>query len=255
MAVADEMLSYVRKAGLTALVRYVSALRVSLLAIAGRIGDGERAWAADDLPEATADCLDLAGQTWREMEAVSCARLRLEIGRERFDAGRGLAADLRAVAAARGLKRTLMRALALSVVLERRAGEADAAAGLMETYLRMYADTPYAGPLVRERADCATALAESLESAPDSAAEETARSLMAAMEREDISRQLVLSAREKEVLQRLGAQRDKQIAAELGLSTYGVRYHLRNLFAKLGARNRAEALRRAREMGLISGAS
>ena len=52
--------------------------------------------------------------------------------------------------------------------------------------------------------------------------------------------------------QRLAGRRDKQIAAELGLSAYGVRYHLRNLFAKLGARNRAEALRRAREMGLIA---
>ena len=252
LAVADEMLTYVRKAGLTALVRYVSALRVSLLALAGRIGDGERAWAADNLPEASADCLDLAGQTWREMEAISCARLRLEIGCERFDAGRALAADLCAVAAAQGLQRTLMRGLALSVVLERRAGEAKAAAGHMETYLRAYGDAPYAGPLLRERADCAPVLTELLDSAPHWADDETARSLLAAMEQEDTSRQLVLSAREREVLQRLGAQRDKQIAAELGLSTYGVRHHLRKLFAKLGVRKRAEAVRRAREMGLVS---
>ena len=59
--------------------------------------------------------------------------------------GRGLAADLREVAAARGLKRTLMRGLALSVVLERRAGEAKAAAGHLEAYLRAYGDAPYAG--------------------------------------------------------------------------------------------------------------
>ena len=61
--------------------------------------------------------------------------------------------------------------------------------------------------------------------------------------------------RERQILQRLGGRRGKQIAAELGLSAYGVRYHLRSLFAKLGARNRAEALRRAREMGLIHGDS
>ena len=64
-------------------------------------------------------------------------------------------------------------------------------------------------------------------------------------------RQSVLSAREREVLQRLEGQRDKEIAAALGLSAYGVRYHIRKLFAKLGARNRAEAVRRAREMGLV----
>ena len=253
LAAADEMLDHVRGAGLPALVRYLSALRVSLLAIAGRIGDGEEAWALDDLPEAAADCLDLAGQTWREMEALSCARLRLTIGRERFEPGRGFAHELRAVAAGRGLRRTLMRALSLSVVLERRAGEAAAAAGHLEAYLGVYADTPYAGPLVRERADCAEVVAAYLESASDSPGTETARSLLTEMERADDPRPPVLSEREREVLQRLEGEQDKQIATALGLSAYGVRYHIRKLFAKLGARNRAEAVRRAREMGLVPG--
>ena len=251
LAAADEMLDYVRAARLPALARYVSALRVSLLAVAGRIGDGEEAWALDDLPEEAADCLDLAGQGWREMEALSCARLRLTIGRGRFEAGRGFADELRAVAAARGLRRTLMRALALSAVLEHRAGDAAAAAGHLEAYLRLYAETPYAGPLVRERADCAQLVAAFLESAPESPCKEAARSLLTAMARAGDPRQSVLSAREREVLQRLEGQRDKEIAAALGLSAYGVRYHIRKLFAKLGARNRAEAVRRAREMGLV----
>ena len=252
MAAADEMLDHVRGAGLPALVRYLSALRVSLLAIAGRFGDGEEAWALDDLPEAAADCLDLASQTWREMEALSCARLRLTIGRQRFEPGRGFAHELRAVAAGRGLRRTLLRALSLSlsVVLEHRAGEAAAASAHLEAYLGVYADTPYAGPLVWERADCAEVVAAYLESASYSPGTETARSLLTAMERADGPRAPVLSEREREVLQRLEGEQDKQIAIALGLSAYGVRYHIRKLFAKLGARNRAEAVRRAREMGL-----
>ena len=122
LAGADEMLDYVRSARLPALVRYVSALRVSLLAVAGPIGDAERAWVSADLPPDEAGCLDLTSQTWREMEALSSARLRLAIGRGRFEEARSLAGELRTVAAARGLKRTLMRALALSAVLERRDG-------------------------------------------------------------------------------------------------------------------------------------
>ena len=251
LAAADEMLDYVREERLPALARYLSALRVSLLAIAGRIDDGEEAWALDDLPEGAADCLDLAGQSWREMEALSCARLRLTIGRERFEAGRGFADELRAVAAARGLRRTLMRALALSVVLEHRAGDAAAAVGHLDAYLRLYAETPYVWPLVRERADCAQLVAGFLESGPDATGKEAARSLLTAMERADDPRHPALSAREREVLQRLEGQRDKEIAAALGLSEYGVRYHIRKLFAKFGARNRAEAVRRAREMGLV----
>ena len=120
----------------------------------------------------------------------------------------------------------------------------------------MYAETPYAWPLVRERADCAQLVAGFLVSAPDSPCKEAARSLLTAMERADDPRQPALSARAREVLQRLEGkvlqrlegERDKEIAAALGLSAYGVRY---KLFAKLGARNRAEAVRRAREMGLV----
>ena len=252
LAAAEDMLGYVRGARLPALVRYVSALRVSLLAMAGRIRrSGASAWKSDDLPGTAAGCLDLAGQSWREMEALSCARLRLAIGRGRFEEGRGFAGELRAAAAARGLRRTLMRALALTVVLERRAGEAAAAAGHLEAYLELYAETPYAGPLVRERADCAGLLAAFLESAPDSPGAESARSILAAMERVGASRPPALSEREKEVLRRLEGERDKQIADALGLSAYGVRYHIRKLFSKLNARDRTEAVRRAREIGLL----
>ena len=253
LAAADEMLGYLHGARLAALIRYVSALRISLLAIAGRLGEAEEAWARDGLPGTAAECLDLTGQTWREMEALSCARLRLAIGCGHVEEGRALAAEFRATAATRGLKRTLMRALALSVVLERRAGEEAAAVAHMEAYLRAYVHTPYAGPLVRERADCAQVAASYLESAPNSPELEAARSLLGAMERADDTARVVLSARESEVLQRLGRQRDKQIAIELGLSAHGVRYHLRKLFAKLGVRNRRDAVRRAREMGLGTG--
>ena len=148
LGAADEMLEYVRGAGLPALVRLLSALRVSVLAFAGRAAEAERAWRLEELPEASEGCLDLSGQTWREMEALSCARLGLLIAGGRFDAARSFAAELRAVADGRGLRRTLMRALALSMVLERRAGEQAAAAGHLEAFLRLFAETPYVRPLM-----------------------------------------------------------------------------------------------------------
>ena len=251
LAGVEEMLTYVRRARLPALERFGSALRVAALAVAGRIGDAEDSWKSDDLPEQSADCLDLTSQTWREMEVLSCAWLRLMIGKVRFDEGRDFAEDLRALAAARGLRRTLMRALALSMVLEIRAGETTAAAGHLRAYLRLYAQTPYAGPLVREREDCGPVVTAFLDGGTDPAVEETARSLLAAMERASAGGWTALSEREFDVLQRLDKQRDKQIAAELGLSTFGVRHHIRKLFAKLGVRKRGEAVGRARELGLL----
>ena len=123
------MLEYVRGAGLPALIRYLSALRVSLLATAAHVGVAERDWQLHGLPEDPKDCLDLTGQSWREMEALSCARLRLLTAQERFDEGRSFARDLCAVATTRGLRRTLMRASSLSMALEHRAREPVAAAG------------------------------------------------------------------------------------------------------------------------------
>ena len=37
------------------------------------------------------------------------------------------------------------------------------------------------------------------------------------------------------------------------VAVHGVRYHLRKLFTKLGANTRADALRQARELDLLSG--
>ena len=254
LAGAEEMLGYVRSARLPALERYVSALKVSLLAGAGRFGEGLDAWQSAGLPGTAVDCLDLAGQTWREMEALSCAQLRLAIARARFDEGRDFAEHLRTLAAARGLRRTLMRALALSIVLEARRGATAAAAGHLREYLGLYAETPYAGPLVRERDDCATVVTALLDAGADDAAEDAARSVLAAMDRADAGGWAVLTERETDVLQRLGKRHsDKQIAADLGISTFGVRHHIRKLFDKLDVRRRGEAVRRAQEMGLIEG--
>ena len=63
---------------------------------------------------------------------------------------------------------------------------------------------------------------------------------------------LALRDREREVLSLLPGRRVKEVAATLGLSVHGVRFHLRKLFTKLRVSNRTELLRRATELGLIS---
>ena len=248
---ANELLEYARGVGLTALARHLAALRISVLVVAGRVGDAERAWRLENLPEDAEGCVDLAGQGWREMEAVACARLRCLIACERFDEARDLARKLRSVAVERRLRRIFMRALALSIVLEQRAREPGSAAGRLEEYLGLYAESPYAWPLVRERAICEPVVVAFLDRNPDSPWRESARSLLAAMRGVADVRALVLSERERAVLLHLESRRDKQIAAVLGLTVHGVRYHMRSLFSKLGAGTRAEAVLRARALGLI----
>ena len=60
-----------------------------------------------------------------------------------------------------------------------------------------------------------------------------------------------LSDRELEVLVRLEWQKDKEIARALKLSYDGVRYRVRSIFAKLGARNRLDAVHRACAQGIL----
>ncbi|HET9032854.1 MAG TPA: response regulator transcription factor [Dokdonella sp.] len=63
---------------------------------------------------------------------------------------------------------------------------------------------------------------------------------------------LGLSVRELEVLHELAAGgSNKQIAAHLNVSPNTVKTHVVRLFEKLGARRRTEAIRRARELGIL----
>jgi DNA-binding CsgD family transcriptional regulator len=63
---------------------------------------------------------------------------------------------------------------------------------------------------------------------------------------------LGISARELEVLRALGAgMSNKEIARALSVSPNTVKTHLANLFAKLGAKRRTQALARARALGLM----
>lgn len=253
LALIDEMVEFVRGARLTPLARVLAATRVSLLIEAGRAGDAERLWHREALPGDERACLSLDAQSWREMEALGCARLRLLIARRRLDQARGFAAELRAAAEARGLRRTLMRALALSVVLEEEARHQAAADGHLAGFLALFVETDYARSAVLARRSCAPALKRFIDDAADSPLRTAAQSLHSAMRRAEADRILKLSTREREVLWRLDGRSDKAIAAELGITIYGVRYHLRHLFSKLGTKTRGEAVSRARALGLMSG--
>jgi DNA-binding NarL/FixJ family response regulator/signal transduction histidine kinase len=70
---------------------------------------------------------------------------------------------------------------------------------------------------------------------------------------EGLSSQERLTTREREVLELLArGLPDKEIAAHLGTSVKTANFHAANVIAKLGAQNRAEAVRLAYERGLLA---
>ena len=250
LATVDAMQDYARDADLPMLRRYLSALRVSLLADAGRVREAERAWRDAGLPDDNGACLELGSQSWREVEALACARLRLLMARGDYAVGRQFADEVAGFAAERGLRRTLMRTLALSIALEERSGRRAAALERLRAFLLLFAETDYAQPLVRHRELVEVLGKAVLGNGKDAALRATLHALLGAIGKGAGAGVPRLSPREREVLERLDA-RDAEIGTALGLSTPGVRYHVKNIFRQLEVHNRREAQRRARELGIL----
>ena len=246
-----EMWEYARRTSRATLARYLSALRVSVLATAGDVNQAELTWDSEGLPARANDCL--AVRDWREMEALCCARLRLFVAQEAFDCGREFARALLRTARSRRLVRMTMRGLAITMSLEQAAGNPDAACGHLEEFLRFYATSDYARPFAREGENAWVVLNRLRDTTTDDAVKAAAAGLQASAGTAAARQSAVatLSARELQVLGYLTDCRDHQIAEKLRISHDGVRYHVRRIFAKLGARNRQDAVYRARAIGLI----
>ena len=235
----DGMWERARADGLVALERHLAGLRVALLVEGGRVGEADRTWRAAELPADDRGCLDLDLRGWRETEAVSCARLRL------------LAAPHEYAAARHGLRRTQLRALALSVAFEHDAGAPDAAVKRLVDYLRLYIEADFARPLVRVGEPGGASLERFLDAQPATVLAQAAEGLLAMVQGGGAVAVRRFRGAQKKVLLGLATQRDKDIAAALGLSTHGVRYHIRNIFRKLEVGDRAAVVQRARALGLL----
>ena len=252
LSALDDMWAHARKAELQTLDRLLAALKVSLLADAGRATEAGRTWRDAALPATDTGCLDLDALGWREMEAIACARLRLLIALGAYGAGRRLADAVDRLTAGRGLLRMQLRALALRVRLEQIAGAEDDARPYVAEYLRLYAETDYAWPMVTAGAAATAALTRFVRVEPQGPLTASAGRLLAVVQAQAVKPgHTRLTGPELEVLRRLPAQRDKQIAAALGLSSHGVRYRIRGIFRKLQVGRRAAAVRRARALGIL----
>ena len=247
----EEIVVFAQGIGLATLHRCLLALRASLLASAGRADDAQQTWDGAGFPVEPGELVDLDNQTWREMEILSCAGLRLLTAQSQYDAARKLADRLLAVSRDKGLRRTEMRALALAMVLEHRAGNPQLARRNLVEYLRRYAETDYVRPLIQER-PVAVEVLESLESEEE---RRLAESLLRVLSNTPPDRETNgapdFTPREYEILHHLEGRRDKEIASVLNLSEDGVRYHNKKIFQKLGVRTRLEAAHRARTLGIL----
>ena len=212
---------------------YVSALLSLYQVEAGRPDEGEQVWRDARLPTDVPDLVDLDRRSWREMELLGCTRIRLLVELGDRDAARELANHVRRRASERGLTRTLMRALALLMAVDTRA---DWAVERLVEILRLVCVTDYVRPLARYRSASCAVLARLLDDDPDPQIRAAAESTLARLDNPRPSNVPVLSPRERAVLAELrNGLRNREIADRLGVSEDGVRYHLKNIYRKIGA--------------------
>ena len=228
----------------------IAGLLVFYLVEVGRAEQAARAWRDQGLPDAVSALLDLEAQPWRTMESIACARVWLLLAQSEFAAAQELASRLCATTAEHGLFRTLLRGLALSMVVAERAGQPDRAVERLVEFLRLARETDYVRPLVRHRQVSRVVLQRLLDTDLDAKLRDAAESMLSQLDRRPCAP--VFSSRELQVLAEVRkGRRNKEIAGRLGISAPGVRYHLRNIYRKTGVSRRKEAVRTAQSMGAL----
>ncbi|MXY23884.1 MAG: hypothetical protein F4Y45_05110 [Acidobacteria bacterium] len=234
------------------LLNTISALLADYLTQAGQSEQAGAVWRDHALPCDAAELLDLERQSWRTMEALSCARIRLLEAQGEFDAASELAHNLGRVAGDRGLVRTLLRGIALSMSVAHRAGQPDRALERLVGFIRATRGVDYTRPLVRQREVSRLVLQRLLDTDCDDDLRPAAESLLAQVVGPETGSPC-FSPREREILTHVArGLRNKEIAELLEITEEGVRYHLKNIYRKTGINKRAEAVSRAQAIGSLS---
>ncbi len=232
---------------------HVSALLVIYLVKVGRTEEAGRIWVDHGLPCSPSELLDLKRQSWRRMEALSCARIVLLAEQGSLATAGELADVLYSGTSGRGMIRTALRALSLSIAVAHRSGQDERALDKLVEFLRRTRGVDYVRPLVSQRdVNCGLLrrlLGTKLDADLQAAAEET----LAHLGEPSSPDPPALTPRELEVLAGVcHGRRNKEIASALGITDGGVRYHLKNIYRKIGVSRRLEAIRYAEDKGILS---
>lgn len=239
--------------------------RLRRLLLSGRRDDALAVARRDgllDLPEAIAPGRDSTGHD--EYRMLTWARLAIALG-DAGDAVRHLRRWVRFLAD-RGYVRSALRAALLSASALAVSGDRGGALRAARQVVSLGHGGPFIATVTAEGPIIAGLLAEIGADAvdPDPAFRAYRARLLQAFP--DKWRPQVAAAdpaagmaveplkpRELEVLRLAGRGLvNREIAAELGITTHTVKYHLKQVFQKLGVRRRSEALGRARALGFLA---
>jgi LuxR family maltose regulon positive regulatory protein len=205
---------------------------------------------------------DYAADTARVVDRLTSARLLHAQGRHRE--ALPLLEELGEMAEAAGRTGDLIEILALQALALWAASKKERAVSTLGQALALAEPEGYVRTFVDEGAPMGDLLSEVLEFLQRDRLDPPIpahylRKLLAALERDDARARLLaqrlpepLSGRELEVLQHVAAGKsNRRIATELFVTEGTIKTHLNNLYRKLNARSRTQAVARGRELNLV----
>ena len=244
-------MSAVREIGTPSLVTHVSAVLAFYLAKERRTDEAGKVWKDQGLPCEAPALLDLEGRSWRAMEALSVGRVALLSARGERAAALELADALWPTALRSGNVRTALRGLGLSMAIAFKDGDGEHALSRLAKLLSLTHHSDYYRSLADEREISRTLLKRLLATGGDEDLLAAAEAALARLDQPS-SEGPELSARELEVLAEVReGLPNRKIASLLGITEEGVRYHLSNIYRKIGVSGRAYAVRYAEARGLL----
>ncbi|MCY3750893.1 MAG: LuxR C-terminal-related transcriptional regulator [Gammaproteobacteria bacterium] len=246
--------------GLVRLSKYLSAVKFLIHYLAGDIRSAVKYCAG---PVDSRAEVERAGpqSTWRETEILTLVQIRRSLFEKNSRQAARFISALLKYAEQTGNARIFLYGMVQKIILENLVkGQTQALVMLAET-LEMAGNSRYLRPFLQERdklSDLLAVIASAEFCRPDGkvphAVTETAGEIInlvsADAAHEDAT--TAFSVREVEILVELAkGHSDKLIGRSVGISAHGVRYHLKNIYFKMGVENRLQAINRARETGLI----
>jgi len=248
LAVLEQGLVFAQQRNMSAIVALLTMQKANLFLRNGTMDDAKQTLAdADISPESyLTEASDIS--FWRERDKALEVLIRLAL-KERG----GIAAiELMAIHTnphchvVSRLKFVVLRAIALESL-----GEEELASKQFEEALNIFARTKISRCIVDEKDAIQSLLNRSIEAA-DSSISKLAKEIKEQTLKIDAVSIPLLSNREIEVLKGLDAREtNKVIARRLDISDNTVRFHLKNIFAKLNVRNREDAVDSAKQQKLI----
>ena len=242
----------VRGSSFRPLASFLSLLLAFYLARSGRVEEAARIWSENAHPSELEDLLAVGERSWRRMEALWCTRAEILMAQHEFEAAAELADAGHRIATEYGVTRVALRCLGQSMAAAYRAGDEDRALARLADFLRATRNVDYYRGLASEREISCDLLQKLLAKNGDADLRESAEAALAHFGQRSAPAP-TFSARELDVLSEVKqGLRNKEIAAFLGITEEGVRFHLRNIYRKAGASDRLGAVRHAEAEGLLS---